>query len=106
MIKIKRVFVEITNVCNLACSFCPGTARAKAFMELAVFQKIINEAKFIADEIVFHVLGEPLLHPQLLEFIDIVHAAGMTVMITTNGTLLTSELAKRKSDKLIFLYML
>jgi radical SAM protein with 4Fe4S-binding SPASM domain len=65
-------------------------------MDEALFQRIVAESKDIADEMVLHVLGEPLLHPQVLDFIDIVHKAGMTVMVTTNGTLLNSELAKKK----------
>lgn len=65
-------------------------------MGLSLFQKIINESKTIASEVVLHVLGEPLLHPQILEYIDIVNASGMTVMLTTNGTLLNSELAQKK----------
>ncbi len=93
---MKRLFIEITNNCNLACVFCPGTQRIPKFMDKGLFQKILREAQGLVSEIVMHVLGEPLLHPQVLDFIDITQAAGLTVMITTNGTLLNSDLAKKK----------
>lgn len=96
MLKVKRIFIEITNVCNLSCSFCPKTKRKPEFMDKQLFTKIVAEAKDIAEEVVFHVLGEPLLHPQILDYIDMVHAAGLTTMLTTNGTLLSSALAQKK----------
>ena len=29
---LKRVYLEITNVCNLSCAFCPGTKRPPHFL--------------------------------------------------------------------------
>ncbi len=87
--KFSRIYIEITNVCNLSCSFCIGNTREPKFMSTDEFTHIINEAKPYTNHIYLHVLGEPLLHPKLEELLSIAHNYGMTVNITTNGTLLS-----------------
>ena len=94
MKKFKKFYIEITNVCNLSCSFCPQTLRAPEFMTLETFSKILDEIKPYADYIYFHVKGEPLLHPKLDEFLDISYEKGFKVNITTNGTLINKVQGK------------
>ncbi|WP_234122862.1 radical SAM/SPASM domain-containing protein [Clostridium hydrogenum] len=88
MKKLKRIYIEITNVCNLACNFCPQTKRQPEFMKLETFNKILEEIKPYTDYIYLHVKGEPLLHPKLDEFLDLSYEKGFKVNITTNGTLI------------------
>ena len=87
---LKKAYVEITNICNLSCSFCPGTKREARFMTAAEFEKIagalVGHTKFLY----FHLMGEPLMHPELPELLEIAHGKGFRVIITTNGTLLLS----------------
>ena len=94
MKRLKRIYIEITNVCNLACSFCPRTKRTPAFMDAGQFDMILAQIKPFCDYIYLHVKGEPLLHPLLGEFLDICAAWEMQANITTNGTLIgrTGEL--------------
>ncbi|WP_223068965.1 radical SAM/SPASM domain-containing protein [Paenibacillus caui] len=84
----KKVYIEITSVCNLACSFCPQTARKANFMKLDVFNNILDQIKPHTNHIYLHVKGEPLLHPKIGELLDASHAKGFKVNITTNGTLI------------------
>lgn len=84
----KKVYIEITSVCNLACSFCPPTARTKNFMKPDTFSKILDEIKPHTNHIYLHVKGEPLLHPRVSELLDLAHDKGFKVNITTNGTLI------------------
>lgn len=93
MPKYERVFIEITNVCNLACSFCCANKRQKKFISRELFEKVIDQSASLVKEVVFHILGEPLLHPQIEYFIDYAQTAGLSVMITTNGTLLSGKFA-------------
>ena len=86
--KLSRVYIEITNVCNLACSFCPGTRRAPAFMTPEQFDTVCRRIRPYTKEIYLHVMGEPLLHPALESLLTIAEGYGLTVNITTNGTLL------------------
>ena len=88
-----RVYVEITNVCNLACDFCPGTTREKGFMTPEVFAQLAEKLRPYTDYLYLHVMGEPLLHPQLADILRICGERGYRVCITTNGTLLAERLA-------------
>lgn len=96
MKKFKKFYIEITNVCNLACSFCPQTKRASKFMSIETFEKILNQIKPHTDYIYLHVKGEPLLHPEIDKFLDLSYEKGLKVNITTNGTLIN-----KVKDKLL-----
>lgn len=89
MRKFKRVYIEITNVCNLSCSFCPKTNREKRFMSIEEFDIILNKIKPSTEYIYFHLMGEPLLNPRFKEFLDLAYRNGFKVNLTTNGTLLS-----------------
>ena len=85
---LKRVYLEITNVCNLACSFCPGTRREKRFMSEEEFTALTEKLRGRTQYLYFHLMGEPLLHPSLGRFLAIAGDKGFRVILTTNGTLL------------------
>lgn len=84
----KKVYIEITSVCNLACSFCPQTGRQANFIKLDTFDHILDQIKPHTKHIYLHVKGEPLLHPKIDQLLDLSHAKGFKVNITTNGTLI------------------
>lgn len=90
MRKFKKVYIEITNVCNLQCDFCPQTLRKPEFMSPELFREILEQIKAYTEYIYLHVKGEPLLHPQIDKLLDISHEKGFKVNITTNGTLINS----------------
>ena len=90
----KKVYIEITSVCNLACSFCPPTQRAKGLIKVDQFNHILDEIRPHTKYIYLHVKGEPLLHPRIHELLDAAHAKGFRVNITTNGTLITKQRPK------------
>ena len=94
--KYSRVYVEITNICNRSCSFCPGTVREKRRMSLEEFSLIANKLVGVTDYIYFHVMGEPLTHPELPRFIEYATSLGFKCAVTTNGTLVT-----KRADELI-----
>ena len=66
----KKVYVEITNNCNLNCDFCPHNKREHKFMKFDEFKTILNKLENHTKYLYFHILGEPLLHPNINEFID------------------------------------
>jgi radical SAM protein with 4Fe4S-binding SPASM domain len=88
----KRIYIEITNVCNLQCSFCKGSKREKQFMNAASFEKILMKIKGYTDYIYLHLLGEPLMHPELNTILDLAYHYGLKVNLTTNGHLLDQKL--------------
>jgi len=87
--KFKKIYIEITNHCNLSCSFCHHGNRPKTFMSPTVFADVVGQIRDQTDYLALHVLGEPLLHPELGELLAICQHQGMRVNLTTNGTLLT-----------------
>ena len=83
-----RVYVEITNICNRNCSFCPGTIRQPDRMTSEQFERILQRLNGVTKYLYFHVMGEPLVHPELPKFITMAKEQGFHPAITTNGTLL------------------
>ena len=84
----KRVYIEILNYCNLNCPFCVKTSKEAKKITLTDFTHILDEIKPYTDYIYLHVQGEPLLHPQINEMIEIAYNKGFKINLTTNGTLL------------------
>ena len=83
-----RVYVEITNICNMNCSFCHGHSRAPRQMTEAEYAHVLEQLAGKTGYIHHHLMGEPLVHPLLPKFIQMARRAGFHPMLTTNGTLL------------------
>ena len=93
----KKIYVEITNSCNLKCSFCSPVKKEKRFMTISEFEHIIKEINSKTDYIYLHVKGEPLLHPNLEEFLKLAEKYELKVNLTTNGTLFPKLVDKLKA---------
>ena len=91
MKKFRKVYLEISNVCNLRCSFCPGTRRKPHVMNEADFSALAVKLRPWTDYLYFHLMGEPLCHPHLERFLQIAGQLGFKVILTTNGTLLPRQ---------------
>ena len=91
MKRFNKVYLEISNRCNLHCSFCPGTKRALRTMEEGEFSLLLGKLRPWTDYLYFHLMGEPLCHPQLERFLELAGQAGFKVILTTNGTLLPRQ---------------
>lgn len=88
---LKRAYIEITNLCNLHCAFCPGTKRPGRFMSPEEFDALAQKLQGQVKYLYLHVMGEPLLHPQLETLLGIAGNKGFRVCLTTNGTLLAQR---------------
>jgi radical SAM protein with 4Fe4S-binding SPASM domain len=92
-----RLWLEPTNTCNLKCTMCPQSSGVKfqrGFMEWAVFQKIIDEAKTFVYDVNLHHSGESLLHPDILKMIAYAKNVGLYTRLHTNATLLDETKAR------------
>ena len=85
---LKKAYVEITNICNLRCAFCPGTRHAPRTMSPDEFALALDRLRGSVRYVYLHIMGEPLLHPRLDALLDLAAARDMRVCVTTNGTLL------------------
>lgn len=86
---ITRCYLEITNVCNLDCVFCPKTDRAKHRLTSEEFDLLTDKLQGKVKFLYFHLMGEPFLHPLLPDFVRIARRKGFVPVLTTNGTLLS-----------------
>lgn len=91
--RFKRVYLEITNVCQLSCAFCLPLKRPTKFMNEQEFERILKEIKPYTDYLYLHVKGEPLLHPLLKDFLDLAFEHRFLVNLTTNGLLIDAKQA-------------
>lgn len=86
MKRFRKIYLEISNICNLSCAFCPGTARKKQAMTREAFTFLLEKLRPWTDYLYFHLMGEPLCHPLLGDFLALAGEAGFRVILTTNGT--------------------
>lgn len=91
-----KVYVEITNICNLNCTFCHGHSRKPRMMSTNEFSYVLDKLSGKTEFIYYHLMGEPLVNPELATFIKMAKERGFKSIITTNGTLL-----EKKGDALI-----
>lgn len=90
--RFKRVYIEITNICNLKCSFCLPHNRESRFMSIEEFKIILEKIRPFTDYIYLHVKGEPLMHPEIDSFVKYAFDCGFKINLTTNATLLKEHL--------------
>lgn len=90
----ERLYIEISNICNLQCSFCPEVIRDKKILNPLSFREFALQAKPLSKQICLHLMGEPLAHPQFSEVMDICDELDLKIFLTTNGTLLKKYMQK------------
>ena len=91
MKRFQKVYLEISNVCNLSCKFCPGTKRTPKIMSEEEFLLLLPKLRSWTDYLYFHLMGEPLCHPLLKSFLQHAGDCGFRVILTTNGSLLEKQ---------------
>ncbi len=89
--RFEKIHIEITNVCNLQCSFCPPVQRVDKTMDIGLFENIVKQAAPLTELICFHLMGEPLLHPQFDQLVSLCEKYEAKIFLVTNGALLKSE---------------
>lgn len=92
--QFKKVNIEISNICNLQCSFCPEVIRTKKMMPVGLFEKIIAQVAPLTEQVCFHLMGEPLVHPQLPELVEICARHQVSIFLVSNAVLLRPNLAE------------
>lgn len=84
----KKVYLEISNICNVQCSFCPVVEKDKKLMDLAEFEAVLQQVAPLAEIVCLHLLGEPLAHPKFAAILDICERYNTQIDLTTNGILI------------------
>ena len=90
---IDRCYIEITNTCNLDCHFCPKHHRKRRQLSEEEFDLLTDRVRGKVCFLYFHLMGEPLLHPLLPQFVTMAREKGLKTVLTSNGTLLHRAMA-------------
>lgn len=96
--------IEATSACNLRCPFCATTFRGKVikkgFVTFDAVKRIIDEG--VSNNLYgvkFNIRGEPLLHPEIHEFVKYAKQRGLIdVYFNSNAMLLTDDIARKLID--------
>jgi len=84
-VKFYRIYIELTNVCGLRCTFCPTKELPTQDMDLDFFETVIEDVKAYTKEVACHVMGDPLTLNNLSKYLDIIHKHGLKALLTTSG---------------------
>jgi len=84
-VKFHRIYIELTNVCGLACTFCPTKTLPSTQMDLSFFDTVMAQARHYTKEIACHVMGDPLTQSNLESYLDVIHKHGLKAVLTTSG---------------------
>lgn len=84
----QRAHIEISNICNVQCSFCPIVDRPKEIMELSKIAELFKKVAPLAKDVCLHLMGEPLAHPEIVAIIKVAEESNLQLQITTNGLLI------------------
>jgi MoaA/NifB/PqqE/SkfB family radical SAM enzyme len=88
-----RVHIEVTNICGLACSFCPPKLQPSKTMSLELFTNVLTQLQGYTKSLAFHVMGDPLILSNLKEYLELAHKYGFEVELTTSGYYLNNTQA-------------
>lgn len=101
--KFKRIHLELTNRCNFSCTFCPDSklTRERRFMDPDLAVSALDQIADLnlTEKVTFHIMGEPLLHPNFFDILDHAGKIGLPVGLTTNGSLLTEKIISRLVER-------
>jgi MoaA/NifB/PqqE/SkfB family radical SAM enzyme len=104
--RFQRIHLELTNRCNFSCVFCPDgkMTRKRGTMDVELAFSALDQIADLdlAEKVTFHVMGEPLLHPQFFRILDHAHGRGLSVGLTTNGALLRPETIRQLAERDLF----
>lgn len=86
--KFKRIYLELSNYCNLNCIFCTPNNKNSRMIDLSVAKKAIDESLKYTSELCLHVLGEPLIYPHFFEVVNYINTKNLNIMLSTNTRLI------------------
>lgn len=92
----KKIYLEISNICNVQCSFCPVVEKDKQLLSSDEFEAILKQVAPLTEIICLHLMGEPLAHPKFLQLLEICDKYATQIDLTTNGMLI-----KKYADHII-----
>ncbi|WP_025449379.1 radical SAM/SPASM domain-containing protein [Helicobacter pylori] len=84
----KKIYIELSDICGLQCSFCPNPKNIRGVMPLELFEKVCKEAAPLTPIITFHVLGDPCKLKNLNHYLNAAKRFSLKVDLVTSGVYL------------------
>ncbi|MGL2822165.1 radical SAM/SPASM domain-containing protein [Helicobacter pylori] len=84
----KKIYIELSDICGLQCSFCPNPKNIRGVMPLELFEKICKEAAPLTPIITLHVLGDPCKLKNLNYYLSTAKRFSLKVDLVTSGAYL------------------
>lgn len=82
---MKKIYIELSDICYLACSFCPAQKGVRGVMSLEAFTQTLDSALMLTNRIALHILGDPCALPNLTHYLAIARKKGAQIELVTSG---------------------
>lgn len=92
--KFEKIYIELSDICGLNCGFCPSVKGVRGAMSVEKFGIIAKKVAGVGRIYTFHLLGDPLVLPNLKDFVKIANAHKMTLELTTSGFYMSEKNAQ------------
>lgn len=83
--RFEKIYIELSDICGLNCGFCPSVKGVRGAMSVEKFGIIAKKVAGVGRIYTFHLLGDPLVLPNLKDFIKLANAHKMPLELTTSG---------------------
>jgi len=96
--RLHMVAWEITRSCNLLCAHCRSSSTAGTYeneLSTKECRDLIDDILEAGKPVLILTGGEPLMRPDLFQIAEYAVKKGLRVVMGTNGTLITDEVANR-----------
>ncbi|MFP6144790.1 radical SAM/SPASM domain-containing protein [Helicobacter pylori] len=81
----KKIYIELSDICGLQCSFCPNPKNVRGVMPLELFEKVCKEVAPLTPIITLHVLGDPCKLKNLNRYLNVAKRFSLKVDLVTSG---------------------
>lgn len=88
--KFKKIYVELSDICGLHCSFCPSVKNTRGLITLSNFTIVLKKVRKYTNLITLHILGDPMNVKNLSEYLKIIKDNDLKVELTTSGIYLNN----------------
>jgi len=92
--RFEKIYIELSDICGLNCGFCPSVKGVRGVMSVEKFGIIAKKVAGVGRIYTFHLLGDPLVLPNLKDFIKLANAHKMLLELTTSGFYMSEKNAQ------------
>ena len=92
--RFEKIYIELSDICGLNCGFCPSVKGVRGAMSVEKFGIIAKKVAGVGRIYTLYLLGDPLVLPNLKDFIKLANAHKMPLELTTSGFYMSEKNAQ------------